>query len=176
MYLYQIVNSVSGTKYYGITKNPRARMYSHKYHHSRSKTPLYDAMKKYGFAKFTMQILAEGPDEYIAQKEIDLIKSDPMCYNLHHGGHIGFDVTTKDAKAVEEWKAKLRAARKGKKPTLGMKHTEDTKRLCGKYGKLRWDVYGRYPAEVLGYSFSEASKRYGISRTHYYRLRKAAGK
>lgn len=176
MFLYQIVNTVSGTKYYGITKNPKARMASHKYKHKSTKTPLYCAMKAYGFDKFTMEILETGPEEYIAQREIELVASDTSCYNLHQGGHIGFDVTTKDSKSVEEWKSKLRDKRKGRTPSLGMTHSDTTKKLCGEYAKLRWDIYGRYPKEVLDYSFSEANKKYGISKTHYYRLRKAAGK
>lgn len=170
MFLYQIRNTVSGTKYYGITVNPKQRWYSHR--QLRGKTPLYDAMRSYGREVFVLEVLDEGPDELIAQKEVDLIASDPDCYNLHLGGHIGFDVSTKDAESVEQWKAKLREKRKGRKPALGMQHSEETKKLCGEYGKLRWDIHGRYPDEVLGCSFIEANKKYGISKTHYYRLKR----
>lgn len=175
MLLYQIRNTVTGKKYYGISKSPKQRWYTHRYHYKHGmKTKFYDAVRKYGESAFVLEILDDGPDKIIAQKEIDIIASDPDCYNLHPGGHTGFDVSTKDSKSVEEWKAKLRKARKGKKPALGMRHTEETKKLCGEYGKLRWDIHGRYPADVLGYSFIEANKKFGISKTHYYRLRKAA--
>lgn len=176
MYLYQIVNKDSGRKYYGITVNTKNRWSSHKYaaKYTRSKTPLYDAMRSYGFDRFILEVLEEGPDELIAQREINLIASDPTCYNLHQGGHIGFDVTTKEPDAVDEWKAKLRVKRKGKTPALGMKHTDETKKLCGEYGKLRWDIHGRYPDDVTSLSFKAAKEKYGISKTHYYRLRRTS--
>lgn len=174
MYLYRIRNLISGTKYYGITNNIKQRWASHRSaaKHKRYKTPLCSAMQSYGIDKFVIEELETGTEEYITQKEIELIASDPDCYNLHRGGHIGFDVTTKDTKSVEEWKAKLRKKRKGRTPSKGMKHSEETKKLCGEYGKLRWDMHGRYPKEVLDYRFIEASKKFGISKTHYYRLRK----
>jgi hypothetical protein len=72
----------------------------------------------------------------------------------------------------DERKAKLSASRIGGKPFLGKRHTEETKALCGKYGKLRWDMYGRYPSEVTKYSFKDAHLKFNISKTHYYRLLK----
>lgn len=170
MYLYEIVNKISGTKYYGITVNPKQRWYSHK--QMRHKTPLYSAMRSYGLDNFELNILAEGPEEHIAQMEIDLIKSDPDCYNLHLGGSIGFDVRFKGEQAVQEWKAKLSLARAGRKPALGMKHSKEVKKLCAEYSKLRWDKEGRYPDDVLEYSFIDAKEKYGISKTHYYRLKR----
>ena len=175
MQLYQYENKVSGNKYYGISKNAKQRHSSHKYCAKNGvKTKFYDAVRSYGWDNFELTVLEEGEDSYIASREVELIANDPSCYNLHKGGHIGFDVRTKGPEATEEWKEKLSKARKGKKPALGMKHTEETKKLCGEYGKLRWDIYGRYPSEVLDYRFAEANRRFGISKTHYYRLRKAA--
>ena len=55
-----------------------------------------------------------------------------------------------------------------------MKHTEENKKKFGEFGKLRWDKYGRYPDTVVNLSFIEANKQHGISKTHYYRLRKLA--
>ena len=175
MYLYQARNTENGKKYYGITKTFNRRLASHKFAaNSGKKSKFYDAVRKYGWENFEWEVLEEGEPEYIAQLEIDLISSDPDCYNLHPGGKQGFDVTTKSDKEVKEWKQKLATARVGKQPALGMSHTEETKKLCGEYGKLRWDIYGRYPAEVLDYSFKEAKEKFGISKTHYYRLKKAA--
>lgn len=173
MYLYQAQNSENGKKYYGITKTFNRRLASHKHAASSGKkTKFYDAVRKYGWDSFVWTVLEEGDAEYIAQREIELISNDPHCYNLHPGGKQGYDVS-KGVK-VGEWRARLSAARAGRKPALGMKHTDATKKLCGEYGKMRWDIYGRYPAEVLDYGFTEANKKFGISKTHYYRLKKAA--
>jgi hypothetical protein len=94
-------------------------------------------------------------------------------YNLHPGGLGGFSILTKSEVEIEEWREKQRIARKGKTPALGMKHSDENKILFGEFGKKRWDIYGRYPAEeVVNMSFKEANKKFGISKTHYYRLRK----
>jgi hypothetical protein len=80
-------------------------------------------------------------------------------------------------RAIQDIKAApdLKEKRKGRKPALGMKHTEDNKKKFGEFGKMRWDIYGRYPDDVINYSFNEAKEKYGISKTHYYRLRKLGG-
>lgn len=174
MYLYCITNKVSGRKYYGISVDYKQRWATHKSaaKHKRYKTPLYDAMNSYGVDCFELCVIDSGSPEQMAAKETELIASDATCYNLHKGGHIGFDVNTKGEQAAAAWKEKLRAARAGKKPALGMKHSQETKDLCGYYGKLRWDLYGRYPKEVTTYSFAVAKEKFGISKTHYYRLKR----
>ena len=171
MFLYQFKNKTSGRCYYGIAKNPKQRNASHRHAAKFSKTPFYDAVGKYGWEGFEFTILDEGPDDQIAQKEIELIANDPNCYNLHEGGHIGYDVS--QSSKAEEWKKKLCKAREGRQPALGMQHSEETKALCGLHGKARWDKYGRYPNEVLDYGFAESNRKFGISKTHYYRLRNA---
>lgn len=173
-YVYCITNTISGTKYYGITSDVKRRWAVHKYCHKRTKykTPLYDAMRSYGFDVFVVEVIDQGNDEYVCRREVELIASDPMCYNLHSGGRLGFDVRTKDSAAVASWVEKLSRARKGRKPALGMKHTDETKRICGEYSRQRWDKHGRYPKEVMNYGFTEANKKFGISKTHYYRLKK----
>jgi len=170
--LYQYENKVSGNKYYGITVNPKQRQASHRYAAAHHKTPFYDAVKRYGWDAFEYTVLATGSKELIAALEIEKIANDPNCYNLHEGGHIGYDVT--QSHKAEEWKQKLREARAGRQPALGMTHTEETKKLCGLHGEARWDKYGRYPNTVLDYGFAESNRKFGISKTHYYRLRKAA--
>jgi group I intron endonuclease len=178
MEVYCIENKVSETVYYGLAKNTKKRMYTHGHcYRVGKKTPLYDAMRKYGIHNFNYYVIASGLTLEEAQEyEIQLIAESKHCglkvYNLHLGGSIGFDVRLKDKESVKEWKAKMSVSRKGKKPALGMQHTEENKKLFGKCAKLRWDIYGRYPNEVLDYGFTEANKRYGISKTHYYRLRK----
>lgn len=178
MQVYMFKNKASGKIYYGISRDAHKRRYAHVYAVKHGvKTPFYDAVRAYGWEAFEFEILHNDISEAEAASiEIELInsaKEQNMCYNLHLGGHIGFDVRTKGQQSVEEWRKKMSIARKGKQPAKGMKHTEENKKLFGQYGKLRWDIYGRYPEEVLDLSFKEANEKYGISKTHYYRLRKA---
>ena len=170
-YIYRLTSKISGKYYIGFTNNFKNRMNVHRWATKTKNTEFYNHSRKHGFDIYTQEILFafENKEEAFA-KEVELIDlNDPLCLNLHVGGNGGFKV-----KDVESWKVKLSAARKGAKPALGMKHTEATKALCGEYGKLRWDIYGRYPDNVINYTFKEANVKFGISRTHYYRLLKQA--
>lgn len=178
MEVYRFRNTKTGKEYYGISKDARRRRYGHVYSVRRGcNTPFYSAVRKYGWPVFEFEILYEGlsPEE-AADVEIQLIrvsKEKGLSYNLHLGGSIGFDIRTKSEEDVNAWRQKLISARKGKTPALGMKHTDEAKKLFSQCSKYRWDLYGRYPEDVLSLSFIESNKKYGISKTHYYRLRKA---
>lgn len=178
-YLYSIKNAVNGKVYAGITNNPRHRWHTHAYgvRSNKNKSALYSAMRKHGIENFTMDIVSEFyTREEACEAEVFAIsfmhEENIPNYNLHPGGTGGYAVP-EDRK--EEWKLKLKVKRSGKKPALGMKHTDENKAIFSEGGKARWDKYGRYPKEVLDYGFAEANRRYGISKTHYYRLRKEAG-
>ena len=173
--LYKIVNTASGTVYYGITKNLRARWSAHRNSAKRGlKSPVYDAMRSYGIDKFEIEVIEDNLTRQEAcDKEVELI-ADPTVkkYNLHCGGDIGFSMRTKAPEVYEEWKSKLRKARKGRKPAAGMKHSEENKELFRKVSREYWDTQQTYSKEVLSLPFCQANRKYGISRTHYYRLRK----
>lgn len=176
-YLYEIRNSKSNTKYFGITNNIANRWRSHKScANSGRKTPLYDAMRSYGIDCFSIHEL----DSFLTREEAclsEIIEIDNArinkyrLYNLADGGDGGHTVTCPVKK--EEWKAKLKKARAGRKPAKGMKHTKENKELFSKVSKEYWDSQETYdPQEVVKLSFKQAKEVYGISKTHYYRLRK----
>jgi len=173
-YVYKLTNKVNNKYYIGFTGDISKRLSSHKWaSKSGRKSELYSSMVKYGFDSFELSVVFNSEDRNEAlEKEIELIDlDDDMCLNLSPLGEGGFVVP--DDK-MSEWKGKLCAKRKGRKPALGMKHTEENKRLFGEFGKQRWDKHGRYPEEVINYSFKEAKEKFGISKTHYYRLLKQA--
>lgn len=176
MRLYEIRNSVNDAVYVGITRNSlERRMRSHKHSCKRGDmTPLYCMMRKYGFDKFEILLISVFQfEEDLLNAEKSLIKAyrdvGKQCLNILDGGESYFPI-----KDWEEHKAKLRKARAGRKPALGMKHSEVNKKKFSESGKKRWDIYGRYPDDVLNYGFTEANQIFGISKTHYYRLRKLA--
>lgn len=165
--LYRIKRQDSLKSYIGITKNSlQKRWASHKYSaRSGKKSPLYNSIRKYGAESFSITLLQEFDTwQDCCTAEISLIKEEKeKLFNLAAGGDGGFVVTNK-----ELWKEKLRKARAGRKPSLGMKHTEENKKLfseCSKRRKLKYE--GELPS-----TFKEASLL-GISKTHYYRLRRA---
>jgi len=173
MYLYKIINTLNNNVYIGITRTSINRRWtSHVYcaRHN-TKSILYDAMRSYGIENFIIETIKQFDNEQdLLQAEKNTIEYYRhllgKTYNILDGGESYFPIKNKEA-----WKTKLKEKRQGRKPSLGMHHTEENKKLFGMYGKQRWDKYGRYPDEVLDYKFSEAHEKFGISKTHYYRLR-----
>lgn len=172
--VYLISTSETPYKYVGCTRNLPSRKRSHK---SRSKCnkygwPLYDDILKYGWECFSFETISEHPTEEEGfASEVALIASmreaNTPLYNIAEGGRAGFPVLT------EEVRGKLRKARAGKKPALGMKHTEENKQYAKYVSRKYWDTQETYdPEEVVKMSFKDAKDKHGISKTHYYRLRK----
>ncbi len=173
-YVYKLINTLNQKYYYGYTNNVKLRLNNHRYFtNSGRKSKLYSSMRKHGFDKFSCEVVFESPDRDLAlAKEVELIcLSDPNCLNLAEGGEGGYVVPKSEKEA---WRNKLKDKRVGRKPALGMKHSEENKLVFGTYGKLRWDIYGRYPADIVNHSFKQANEKFGISKTHYYRLLKQA--
>jgi len=179
-YAYLITNTVNNKVYVGITKNIPNRWRSHKYQakKSRVKSSLYLAMNKYGFHSFNIEEIAsfESSDE-CCEFEINSInflrENNIPNYNLHDGGTIGYSMSGDER--YEEWKQKLSIARQGRKPALGMKHTEDNKQLFSDVSNKYWSTQDVYDIEaIVKLSFKEAHSYYGISKTHYYRLRRGS--
>lgn len=174
--LYYTVSPSTNGIYVGITKNPiHKRFQGHCYNARKgNNNHLYQAMRKYQDFCIVLVDEFETKDE-CCDAEVEhiafLLSKGCNVYNHTSGGEKGFEKSR--CLNVEEWKRKLRAARKGKKPALGMRHTEKNKELFSKFGIQRWDKYGRYPNDITNYPFSFANKIYGISKTHYYRLLRA---
>lgn len=142
------------------------------------KTPLYDAVRSYGWDAFALEVLDEGTVEEIAEKEIALIASDPDCYNLHLGGSIGFDNRLKGPEATAVWRERMRVARVGRKPALGMRHSAENKKLFSEVSNKYWADKFKYDSiadEIFKHGQVEAKRLYGISKTHYHRMRKRLG-
>ena len=171
VFVYKIINSINGKEYIGITKNISTRWNAHVHSSKTKNTPLYTAMRKYGSDKFYMHVICICPDwEYACMVEIKLIELSYNLYNLAGGGDGGF-VVPESKKA--EWKEKIKSARRGRTPAKGMKHTEENKKLFAEISNKYWATQYTYNAEeILKYSFKEAKELFGISRTHYYRLKR----
>lgn len=161
-------------KYYiGFTNNLAARIASHRNAVKSGKnTKFYAYARRHGFENFTFSIISEfhTKEEALRFEVSNIALTDPNCLNLAVGGEGGFMVPEHEK---ANWIEKLKKSREGRKPALGMQHSEDNKKVFGEHGKARWDKYGRYPLEVLQLPFMESNKKYGISRTHYYRLKRA---
>lgn len=179
--LYCIRNNKSNSMYIGMTSSSiERRFYEHTYNAIKlnKKTKFYDAIRKYGIEYFEIILLDEYLDKTTCCNEeaytISFCRENGInLYNLANGGEGGFVVPENK---IEEWKKKLSKARKGKTPALGLKHSDENKKLFSKISNKYWDKNRLYNKEnILSFnSFIEANKLTGISKTHYYRLRKQA--
>ena len=174
-YLYYIVSEKSNGIYVGVTTNLKHRLSSHRYCANKgNKRPLYTHMREFGvdnFVIWTVTAYNNKNEAYIAEEaEIKRLRQDSnnMVLNVADGGLGGYVVPDE---YKEIWRAKLIKARKGRKPALGMKHTEENKRFFAECNKRK---IPKYPKEIITLSFKDAKEKYNISKTHYYRLLKQA--
>lgn len=173
--LYYIVSNKTSYYYIGITKGSlSARFASHKYSSKRGvRSPLYDCMRKYGSGAFMIVLVNEYKTwQECCDAEITAIanarSNNHKILNLAKGGNGGFVVQN-----IREWKQKLSLARKGQTPFLGKKHTNKTKRKCQVASRHYWEEHKLYhKEEIKNLSFKEAHEKLGISKTHYYRLKR----
>ena len=168
--VYKIVNKVNGKYYIGMTKQTLIKRFSqHKQNAKIGKnTYLYNAIRKYGNDNFEIELLLECSNkEECCVLEIEYISKNKNGYNLAPGGEGGFVVQD-----IESWKCKLKESRKDKTPFLGKTHSEETKKKCSEVSKLYWGSQQTYNWEdIKEYSYKEAKEKFGISTTHYYRLK-----
>lgn len=95
MIIYRITNSVNSKVYIGQTiRTMEERIASHRYESKKNRNglPLYYAMAKYGFDKFTFEVIDNGSSiEELNKKEeshIDKLDSlHPNGYNMDNGGN-----------------------------------------------------------------------------------------
>ena len=168
-YVYTISHAESDRQYVGYTNSLQRRRASHT-HSSKTKTsPLYSWMRRYP-AWEMVELASFKTKQEAIDFEIQCIASGDYNLNLAPGGEGGYVIPEEKEK---DWKAKLRKARVGRKPALGMKHTDETKAKCSLAARLlrkrKWT-----PAEeaAIGQlSCKDAMKKYKISKTHYYRLK-----
>lgn len=167
---------------------------------SRYNTYMYNAIRKYGISNFTFEVIAEFNNkndcELFEIATIEWFRDNHIPnYNIHDGGKLGFSMADhlmyeewkqkqsdfmvrqkkNDPEAFGAWRGKLSKARQGKRPALGMKHTEANKQLFSKVSTEYWDkqdTYTNYVEDILKLSHKEAKNEFNISTTHYYRLKK----
>lgn len=168
----------------------------------RYNTYLYSSMRKYGIKNFSFKVIATFEErsecELYEVTKIQYFRDNLIGnYNIHDGGTLGCDMRkhvnykqwkdslkeahterAKDHIAWDSWKTKLKEKRKGRTPALGMKHTDEAKQIASEVSNKYWDTqetFARDPEKVqviLALSHREAKKQFGISTTHYYRLKK----
>lgn len=173
-YLYYLKNNQKDI-YVGISSNPKLRFNSHRHKAKRgSDLPLYVCMRKHHMYLVTQDFLFYNKkDAYLAEcNAISRLRKDinNNVLNVADGGLGGY-VVPKHKKDV--WRAKLSKARQGQQPALGMKHTEENKKLFSAVATKYWEENRKYHYDDIKHlSYKEARELLAISKTRYYRLLK----
>jgi group I intron endonuclease len=110
--IYEFVNNLNQKVYVGQALNYKQRIRSHKFNLKQNKnTPFYNALKKYGWKNFSINIIEECEENSLNEREIYWIQEKkslyPNGYNLLEGG--------KQAKHTEIIKQKISNSKKGVK-------------------------------------------------------------
>lgn len=154
MIIYESYNKTNGKVYVGLTtKTLEVRKASHlRSAKAGSKSAFHRAIRKYGNDSFEWYEVAKvNCVESLHKLERLFISLYETCqtYNCSLGGEHS---------------------------AYGMKHTEETKKLCGHYAKKRWNrvrAKDKYPLWAFALpSYKEAAK-FGIPKTTWYRHRKS---
>jgi group I intron endonuclease len=138
MYIYKLTNTTNNKAYIGATIHFANRMAQHKFETGRKNTPLYSAIKKYGWDSFNKEMIDYADTlsnlNYIEKKHIKLQKTrHPNGYNLTDGGDGGSwntfvseETREKMSQSSKEtWKSA--EFRKKNKAHTGKKHSQKTK-------------------------------------------------
>jgi group I intron endonuclease len=174
--IYFLVSAETNRMYIGMTKNNlNTRLIQHKSSALKGKkSPLYDCMRKHGIDNFIICLR----NSFLTKEECCLAekywisfgrKNNWNLLNLADGGEGGYIIPEAQK---EEWQKKLSIKRHGRKPALGMKHSEENKKFFSECNKRKIPTYPELNPLEIG--FTAANKKYGISKTHYYRLLKRA--
>ena len=108
--IYEFVNNINQKIYIGQALNYKQRIRAHKFNLKQNKnTPFYNALKKYGWNNFSINIIEECKENLLNEREIYWIEEKkslyPNGYNLLEGGN--------QAKHTDITKQKISNGRRG---------------------------------------------------------------
>ena len=164
--IYLITNNVTGKQYIGQSIDICKRWKQHLFCNRRY--PLYSALRKYGAASFTFEVLVECRRDHLDFFEVAFILGygtlSPHGYNLTTGGGSGKECSP-------ETREKLRAASTGRAVSIetrqkmgdasrGRTHTTETKKKMSKAqkGVSRPNQQGKHHSEETKKKMSDAHK------------------
>ncbi len=125
--VYKITNAINNKVYIGVTQHPlKKRWQQHKCNANKKSYHLYNAMKKYGFDNFNIEVFFEvNTKKEMLDKEIELIslhKSNDRRYGYNNS--TGGESSRKGCKLTQEQKNKISHYQKHRKRKP---HSEKTK-------------------------------------------------
>jgi len=152
MLIYEAYNKNNGKVYIGLTTLDLETRKSSHLRSAKSGSQMYfhKAIRKHGEGAFEWSVVATTDcleQLYELEKSLIAMHEDWQTYNTSKGGEHS---------------------------AYGMKHTEETKRVCGEFAKRRWDgkrAFDKYPDWVFSLDTYREAKKYGVPKTTWYRHR-----
>ena len=175
-YIYKITNIINNKIYIGKTKetiDSRYKRHIYDIEHHKTKSLLYDAMKKYGIDSFKVEQIDVATDQdELNKKEIYWISfynstDHEKGYNLTTGGEVKKEMSLESRKRMSESHKNKPSNR------LGKHHTEETKKKIseamtgkriGKYNVCSIPVRCIETGEIFE-SIGEVERKYNIKAT-----------
>lgn len=153
--VYQIINTVTGDRYVGSSKNVMQRLAGHKcpsMWNERPNSLLYKDMQKYGVDKFRFQILAPVEPEYLKQVEQEFIEMLNPTYNNYRAKDRDIEKRKETSRKCSK---KYYHSGKGKKVQKKYKH-----QLCSYNGETLTlnTLFHRFYIAGIEHPFAEARK------------------
>lgn len=152
MLIYEAYNKENGRVYIGLTTSDlKTRKSSHlRSAKSGSNAYFHKGIRKYGEGSFEWSVIATAKtleELYELEKKVIAMHEDWQTYNLSAGGEHS---------------------------AYGMRHSDETKKVCREYAKKRWNgrrANDKYPDWVFKLNSYREAKKYGVPKTTWYRHR-----
>lgn len=153
MIVYEATNKKNGKVYVGLTtQNLDVRKSQHlRSAKSGSNIHFHKALRKYGEDAFEWSVvfLCDSKESMYEKEKLAIALYDQeQLYNKSAGGEHS---------------------------AYGMKHTQETKDLCGEYARKRWDgkrATDKYPDWVFNLCSYRVASKFGVPKTTWYRQRR----
>ena len=129
-FVYRVTNTLNGMQYIGVSKNPQKRFKAHYGTKTKAVSFLKNAMRKYGFENFKLEVLLQSTQAYcyeVEQKAVTAFNTiEPNGYNICAGGRGAFGIYGEKngmfgKKHSSETLEKMRLAQLGKKASTETK-------------------------------------------------------
>ena len=133
--VYKISNSINNKLYFGVTQQDlKIRWQQHKCNSNKKNYYLYNAMKKYGFNNFKIEIVFEAnTKEEMIEKEMELInlyKTNNRLYGYNNS--TGGESSRKGCKLTQDTKDKISESQKNRERKPHSKETKEKMSLSAK--------------------------------------------
>jgi len=150
MLIYEALNVNNGRAYIGLTTLTLEKRKSSHLRSAKSGSNLYfhKAIRKHGPEVFDWGIIS------VASSLENLYQMEKMIIGFH-----------------ESWQL-YNISLGGEHTAYGLKHTDETREICGECARRRWDgkrYFDKYPSWVFSLPSYKEAKEHGVPKTTWYR-------